>query len=662
MNHRIIRWTVVVAMALVVTAHAQPRKPDAPGLVPVDPGQTFAVDEKFLESYQKLGSPRLVFAHHIVAATLGGEDTTNELAIQAGFLNRVIYYFQHRDIFTTSVRLAALQESNEAVSMALKDQYGAARLLRNEIEADIVILYVFYERIPADAAGARYTCTYGVYDLNRAQTVDTWSWDMFPDPITGGFGVPRLNAYARASAERIRERLTLHADAPPPAKYTGPGAAMHYTLRFVGVGAKEAMNVRRALDMVGNLLVRREPLVDTGGGTQAIKVDVQFTGGALQLADAVQTACMLNLEGMDIEFTKAEPGHVFFRATPAMLTTDETLLSGNPAPPEHASRASELLEALHRAYMAQGMPRIAVMVNQELHEVSDSSPLPATLPADSGVLAPPGAPTVVVQQFADSAVINNADAGNGSVEPADKRPPSHDFLDAREMADRVSGRLLKLRLDVVDPRQVRELLARDERLKSNVWKEDVLAQLVREQLGAEIMIAGAGRVVSMGATGSQEADGGRAARKVIRYTFRAYGTQAGQLLGTASVHRVIEIEDRDTGKAFEALSGEVVGRLARQLLDRWSSPNRVRVVVGNAPTMADVQVVRDMLESKLGAVEAAVVQSFVASPDDGGIGTIDVVMRGSMDDLLNAILQEPDLPLSLETVDMNRNEIRLKMK
>jgi len=104
---------------------------------------------------------------------MGGEDTTNEQAIQDAFVGRMLHYFQHPHVFIRSAGLSELQDNTQQKVLSAKDQFGIAELVAGELHADYLISFFFTERLPTDAGARRYSCKYSVQDMNRAQVLDT---------------------------------------------------------------------------------------------------------------------------------------------------------------------------------------------------------------------------------------------------------------------------------------------------------------------------------------------------------------------------------------------------------------------------------------------------------------------------------------------------------
>jgi hypothetical protein len=294
----------------VEVSHESRRKGDA-GRTPPPPPPDWQVEPEFLDAYRAYGSPDLVILTYMLSGAHGTSDSLNEEGIRRAFSQRVPHYLSHPDIVQRSVTTEQLQRRFDVEEIIIQDQMGAAQLVGEESGGDVVIVFVLTRRTPGDAGGAGYVCDYGVYDVNRRQVIDTWSWDVLPEPGSGGYPTPRMDDYAYGAARRIRERFIKWAS------HTGGSqgqARRPWTLTFDGASIDQAVTIEKALRELTDVEVRSTEARTTSRGAE-ITTKVMFDGRPLDLATQVQDAIGPPLN-MQVTVRDAGEGQLNFELRP----------------------------------------------------------------------------------------------------------------------------------------------------------------------------------------------------------------------------------------------------------------------------------------------------------------------------------------------------------
>ncbi len=483
------------------------RKPDAPEAKP-DHTPRWAVSDEFLDAYRKLGSPRLLFLWHANVATFGGEDYTNELAIPRAFEARLANAFQHPDVLIRSVWLT--DADKEASALVLRDPLGAVKLLGDQAQADYSIIFVFTERLPGDAGGARYGLVYSVHDMNRSQLLDSWSWDFKSDPDDNSYSTKWIGKTVKEAARRIQDRLILRSQ-----HGAGEDAKRYWTVLVQGVGARDTAALESAVKSVSGVELRQFD-IDQG----VARLSVQHPGPAVKLANALRAACAHGM-GLALTYAGAREGTITLQAAPERIIGDETLLTGDPAPVGFEQQQKSLLERLTKAYADKGRPKIAVRVNYELEPTTSG---PTTAPS-----------TVVIGGVGRDA---NVGTGQAEAERGRARAERDEFLDARQMENQLYERLGRLNLRLVD----------------------------KDPADADLLISGSGKV-----TRQPAADGKSKDISELRYTFKVLSPKGADVLGSATVNFRVETVE-NAAELMDAVTADAVARLAYQMLKNWEAP------------------------------------------------------------------------------------------
>jgi hypothetical protein len=303
-----------VAAISVDSALAQ-RRPDAPPANPDDSRfRELELPAGFVDQYVAAGSPRMIFMSHTVYLAGGASKALDESALIDEFGARLQQRFvADPRITVVDVPTSPFRERAEFDTLARNDMYEAARLLGRETRADLVVLVVFTER-PNRPAGARYSASYVLADVNRGRRIGVHTFDIKPgvdgfEPgAAGRITSERLQDYARALTRRITEDFTR---AYPKDGPIAGGRA--YAVRLSGVDAMQVGNVRDSIRALpGVRSVSRGQFEEREGGTLA-SFDVVWAGEPIELALAASRVASQATQ-RDVTFKSTREGSIILEA------------------------------------------------------------------------------------------------------------------------------------------------------------------------------------------------------------------------------------------------------------------------------------------------------------------------------------------------------------
>lgn len=700
MNRKItIVMLLWVALLLVPSVHAQ-RKPNPKAYDP-DQKRDQEMDDlkaQFLEAYKRAGWPRLYFYSTLESLAANQAEAMDDSVILTHMHARFWDHFADPDVDLVNAAEQQIRNNEVRVAFNNNDMQLAGALLGDEVEADIVIMLRIVE-LQNRADGAKYSCSYWVTNRNRGETIGSHPWFMYPGKGAAGgdFSAARISEYARLAAMRAMKDVIR--------AFPGGdgGAGRKFTLEFAGIPDGSMRDVRDAIrDVPGIGTVYRSRL-KRGGGTTRATVDVKYAGDPLDLAYDVAMGIEESLD-LDASFASVDEGVIAFDVRPV---TQESLLSGGPTTPQN----KRLRDQFMAAYASAGRPRIGVMVNQaaqppmplvselvearraamegtqldeeveEVEEVeqvvedaasagggeTDAPPHSesgaggarnhASVDQDvSGVTQSQGGTSVIVQPRITLAVgsaiieedaIDDDDHRKKHDEDRERRREEKrarelakaqrdEMLDTMAVEQGLLTRLSALGLSCVDLQQAQRILEQDKIIVGKVYDEMELLRQLSLKENFEVGVSGAGYV---------ERD---KKRTQILYSFRAYLLDDATYLGGATVRRDVSDSFEEIGAAAEEIAAEVTGRLAVQLLDKWSGAKTLQVRVSNCPSDRALDAVRTIIEERIPGVISTTFRGRVTL-EGGSMGVFEVMYSTSFDELKSEILKARDLPFDLDS-------------
>lgn len=314
------RFGLSSAALLVILAgsgsYAQ-RLPDAP--VQQAASGTFRIPNmlQFVEAYKRSGSPRLLITTEVV----GFVDTTgaalNAQAMAARLNNRVQDAFRHPEVFIASGGASTVKREVETSSSLAQDDYTVARVMGQQVNADIV-MYIRLIEQSNRTDRVRYTATYTIADLRRGQSLGSFSWDMYEDPSSGEFDARRMADYAEVISSRMSFDFT---DSFLTAgELSGQRA---FTIRLLSderdLDLRSLRNALQAIEgmKAGSVRLTREDSIDT---QRLLVFDLSFSGDLIDLRSEVLDATRVQL-GMNASITGANEGTITIRLSPGTPQT-----------------------------------------------------------------------------------------------------------------------------------------------------------------------------------------------------------------------------------------------------------------------------------------------------------------------------------------------------
>jgi len=535
------KYTVTFAAALPVLAGlalAQDRKPLPPQPVQERYGtERLPYFGEFLDAYARAGSPRLLF----VVTSDGADDTASTLAARLEDL------FRSAEVTILNPPANMRRQSNARNALSRNDEDASARLAARDLEADVLVTVDIARR------GRTITGSYVVTDMRAGTTIGSYAWDMLPDPYGGGFDNFRVSEYARAIGDRIAMQF---AEAFPDGP--GGGSLRRYTVNLTGEFDDEDLEfLRDALEDAAGVregsVVLRD--LEQSGGGQLVTVEFLSGADAVRTRSAISRAVAESL-AMSTELLSSRGSQMTLRLMPLGLSRDERALAFGGT----TDRNRDLRDRFARAYADAGSPGVLVMVN-----------LAGPAPALAGGDANRGAIPAPVQQGDGTNIIIGERVGPGGwIDPIQgefireeieerraDRIARREF-DARALENRLIERFSALGLELRDAARAQQEL-RDGGELDRAWTDASLAEELGRRAGADIVISGVARVDRPRSGAPQR----------VEVTLRAVRVSDGTVLGSATASR-----DTRTGAtldgATDALAAWLTGRLANQLLSRWS--------------------------------------------------------------------------------------------
>lgn len=634
-------FSVVLACALVVPVNVvrAERRPEPPP--PPQPAPVEKPPRGFLEAYRVLGSPRL-----LVYAYMLGMENTNELGTLKAFEARLRPYFIHPDVTVAFQNASQFRDRVQFEELVGKNSIEAAKLVSRESPADYVILVSFIPQGGRER-NVKYTQTYEILDLKRGTMVGTHSWEMSPASSSqdGVVDVRRLEKYAEALAVKMTEDFVKMVD-------VGARPSRLYTLQITGLRDARLAQLREILRRVKDVRDVIRPRQDDKGA----QFDVRFSGDALDFAEAVRDGVETGLD-MNATFLLTDEGMVIVEvwpkpremspSTPTTIPAEpldcENLLNGDPDNPANAQSRGIFAEA----YSKCNEPRIGIMINKDASQDDAKAPdrgPAATAPTGSGGIGShnqAGQNTVVCIQCK----LGDSDAKQATPETkAGRLPTDDDYLNAREMEDRLFRRWGVLKVQRVDLKVAFNNLRAQQKLTKEVYDEGELARLLGEEAQAQWVIAGAGKVVHC------------QSNVEVRYTFRAYEMSTARILATATANRVINSRVSDVNDATESMAAETVGKLACQIVS--SASPRIKAELSGARSATDVLEAMKAIQ-KINGVERTLFRGYMEGKDKPGVGFMEIMYSCKCEELIGRIGQIASLPFQLDG-STDCNTMRLK--
>lgn len=643
--HSFVSLFVACTIGLQVNSVRADRRPEAPP--PPPPPVVEKPPKGFLEAYQALGSPRLLIYAYMLPM-----DDTNELGTLKAFEGRLRPYFIHPDVTVSFQNASQFRDQREFGELVAKNSIEAAKLVSRDSPADYVILVSFI-RQGGREGNVKYTQTYEILDMNRGAIVGTHSWETSPTRGNqdGVVDVRRLEQYAQALAVKMTEDFM---------KIAGPGRAgstRNFTLRITGLRDARLAQLRTLLRQVKGVKDVIRPKQDDKGA----QFDVRFAGDPLDFSEAVREAVEAGLD-MNASFLLTDEGLVIVEVWPRMQPANpsgstealvspsvecEALLNGDQESPGTAAQRTRFA----KAYAKGNEPRIGIMINKDASKDDAKEPErptgTSTAPAGTGGIGShnqAGQNTVVCIQCK----LGESGAKEAPAPTAAELSPTDDaYLNAREMEDRLFRRFGVLKLERVDLKVAFNNLRAQQKLTKEVYDEGELAQLLGEEAQAQVVIAGAGKVV-------------RSLSNVeVRFTFRAYEMGSARILATATVNRTINSRVSDVNEATESMAAETIGKLACQMMDMWEPPNRIKVELSGAKSAKDVIEAMRAIQ-KVSGVERTIFRGFVEGKEKPGVGFMQIIYSTKCEDLISRIAETAKLPFQLDNRSTNCDTLRLK--
>lgn len=536
------------------SAWAQERRP----LPPPPPSATDGFDRienlgKFVEAYQRSGSPRMLICADLFSRT--GELLNDKGSITA-LGSRLEEYFRHPEITLVNADAARNLARNQAEALSRNDEFSAARMLGQQSKADLV-LYVRLLEQSGRRDGVSYAASYVLADLARGTTLARHSWDMFPDAESGEFDARWMGEYARSIARRVAAQYIEHYP------HGGGLAGMRkFTVRLVGDHLDEDIaGFRDALKSIpgvnhGSVQSRGK---DKSAATSMHTFDLSFAGDIIDLQLAARRAAVDNM-AMQADIIDAREGSITVRLNPLEMTERQRMLTGGPQTPRNKAER----EKLAAAYAKVGSPTMAMMVNKAAVEKEESLVDDSKQPAGGSIQSGDGVNIIIAERVG----VDNLGGTSRFLERVvdrelrDRREERKEdaIIDTRVFEDKVLGRLLSLGLRPRDLSAAQAELGSTQEFQTRKWNDRDLAFALGKAAKADIVISGIGKLVRSRA--------GAAPLRVV-YTMRAYNIADGNMIAAATVQRDIAGSDETLNRVEEELAAEATGTLVAGMLDAW---------------------------------------------------------------------------------------------
>lgn len=645
-----IRTTLcVLATGLAVAAQAQPRPEPPP---PPDPRGAALADlmlpEEFARAYEAAGSPRLLFAVHTTYLAGSARRTLDEQSATDAFAARLQQRFvADPRITVVDVPTAPFRERAEFDALARNDLHEAARMLGRDARADVVVLVMLTEQVRAD--GVKYAANYVMADVNRGRRIGVHSFEVRPSDWDYEHGradritLERWSDYARALTRRIVEDFWR---AYPEAGPVQGGRS--YTLRFAGIAPEEVTRARDAVRGLPGVRSTARVQFDDHAGLTVASMDAVFTGEPIDLAHRASEAVSRAL-GTHVTFRSTREGLIVFEATPRAggpaPRGDWLRLRGTPASPNAVEPAQR--ERVEREYAASNSPRVAVVVTRR------------AVPHDAFLLEGPdevdpfsGAVNVIVAPRINVGSTESPAPG----EPAYMRDlrerrrlarEDEQLLAPWELEDQLLGWLRALRLStvVVDS----AMLEGAAESGTGRAEESRLAGAVGRAAIADIVISAVGSVARERAGAPRE----------LRYTFRAFRTSDGAVLGATTVARDLGARNLDAAALRSEVAAEAAGKIVGQLVEAWVAPRTIRAVVRGVSGLPELNDIAEWIKGLGPEITAVRVRGLaVAESEDSGY--LDVEFKGDLEAVTRAFARSGGDPVRVERLDATGLVLRVQ--
>jgi hypothetical protein len=534
---------VLVAAAFLTVAapaaEAQKRRPK-----PIDTRPKGPDIEGFAEAYERANEPEMIVMVGIV--TGGRRSGERDVAAfdpeaDSDALRRRI----EENLLEARVELIE-QSSLDAVrrrELTLLGQQGEGEVieaLKEKFNADVAIKIEMQPR----GGDSKYRVTVDTLSVTRGRKLGTFSFDWVLNDDARS-----VKEYGDAVSRKVMEQFV---------KFYGPGdrggAEMRYTVLLVGIEDNRAVrDVSRAIERIGGVNKVRVRGNTDAGGRKATSLEVRYTGQMFDLATDIEEAAG-ELLGLRMDGTDSNSGTITLIAK-----------GTKPAPPPPPSNPCEELfnpsaqrhQLFAAQYKTQGRPRVTILINREVFKGERQN-----------------------QEHADNFKFIGPPPGG----------TTHPLLVTATAENAIADWFKKLGVRVVNADQVRQRVKQAADKAGGVFKDDELAQLLKDNDLADIVILGRGGTVGNGG---------------VWYTFEATrigGDNLGNTRWTA------EIDGRNlaaVNEAFEELGHDVTCKLALDMMSEWSGNSRLDVVVTGVRNANGVHALMDQLKRGFDGIKEA---------------------------------------------------------
>lgn len=544
------RALIVLSMLGLLTlpsAASAQRKP----LPPREPEarRGFSVSNEFLEAYARAGNPRILIYSYLMNAPAGARDNLEQGGIAPQFNTRLMQYLRHRDVrmksfpFDTQFLGDVFGAETEAHAGRKGDLLNTSLKLGKRADVDIVILVLFTQ-----AERDHYRSSYAIIDVNRRESIGTWSWDTVPGS-DGRMGAERLGAYAERLAERIQDDFVLHyiesAD-PRVVPKDLPRALQRFNVEIVGAEGGDTVRAREVFENIPGVerATGRSHQRTPAGRTRTV-IEIEYRGEPFDLAATAQTGLERAL-GSRVNFRETTDGSIRFE-----------VLGGDRA----AGAESDGTE-FDRAYERAGKPSVAVLVNRrasagDIDNARVSAGVQVTVSPEINVSGSGDAKSGGTQE--DASATARGDKGKTVA----GRLTDDDLMDTALMETLITERLLERSVKVKDPAFARRTVVLEASDQRKMWDQKELALRVGRAAGVDLVIDGYGQVVRTDATrGEDEGD-----LKLV-YAFTAFSTETGDVFAASSV--VTKFAQRNRASLQTEAADAIVERVLAAMAQRWS--------------------------------------------------------------------------------------------
>ena len=666
----------MLLLSMIVAPALGQRKRTPP---PYDPDREARADEealksRFLYAYENAGWPKIILFTHLNYVEENNVPVTNKRLISRQYHNRFTDYFTHPDVTLIDVDESKKRQLKLDRALSNEELPDVSRLLSDQLDGDIVVLTTIDELI-GRRDGAKYSIFYEMSDRNRGEVIASHAWVMYADENAPGGEIDpgTIALHAREAAYDVMDRFIRRFSA-------GAGGAVRpFTLEFNGLRGREVRPVREVLRGVPGVQARSVRSARVQG--RLATLELKYRGDPIDLAIDAANVIEDELQKL-VTFERSGEGFIVFTVKDQSLTTDEMRLNGDP----DTSENREIRRRLASAYAGEGQPRIGVMINRE-HDVKsddeeedprDEDDESADSSGDQGG-ATAGAEgeagkkgdgiTIILQPRTDIRLGPQVNVGGGGEAGGAGTPdrrgagrggqvdgqkntldmPEDQLLDTLLMESQILQRLSTLGLTCVDLAQAQRLLEEEKKIAGEIHDNRELAQLLGFRADAQIMACGWGQVKrSSGFEGVQ-----------ITYTMQVIKTEDATFLAGANVATEVA-RSADIVAATERLAADMTGKLALQMLQKWSPPKTLQVVVSNCRSPRELRAIRDLISDRIPGVIETRERGWMPGQGDG-VGIFDIVYSSSYDDLTGEIYKAKDLPFDLDGVKSNRERLNIRI-